>query len=336
MNSASPPRRVDIDVAKGLGMLLVVYGHLLQTGTVGETTWYAFSRDAIYTFHMPFFMYLSGYVFFMTRRHVLTGTAYRRMITARADRLLVPFFVFGLLIVFGKVVAQGLGVVHDPVASPLRGVVDVVLNTPDNPAISVWYLLVLFVYCVATPPLLRLAGGRILVLTGAALLVSVVAELLWLPQEFYLLRILRFYVFFVAGGAAFRYWDAVVASTRRFWIPLAVLFAIAIAIGPNVPLALLYCGFLSLPVLHGTILFLRLERSTLLRWVGDNSMAIYLMNTIFIGVAKLVWLKVLPVQGGWNPAFLLALMVAGVAGPVVVRIVVQRIAGIRFFSRYLT
>lgn len=331
----SLPRRTDIDVAKGLGMLLVVYGHLLQTGTIGETPWYALTRDAIYTFHMPFFMYLSGYVFFMTRRQGLSGHAYRRMVSTRADRLLVPFAIFGLLIVLGKAIAEKIGVVHDPVANPLRGIWDVICNTPDNPAISVWYLVVLFVYCVATPILLRCCRGKTMFLMVAALVVSVIAELLWLPQEFYLLRILRFYVFFVAGGVACLHWDTIIRGIRKFWVLLAIGFAIGIAIGPNVPLALVYCGFLSMPVLHGAILLFRLERLAILRWVGDNSMTIYLMNTIFIGVAKLVWLKLLPVQGGWNPMFLAALMVAGVVGPVVVRIIVQRTAGIRFFARYL-
>lgn len=47
--------RVDeIDIAKGLGILLVIVGHLLP-----EDSW---ARQIIYSFHMPLFMILSGMV----------------------------------------------------------------------------------------------------------------------------------------------------------------------------------------------------------------------------------------------------------------------------------
>ncbi|NBH25961.1 hypothetical protein D3Z60_09125 [Lachnospiraceae bacterium] len=47
--------RVDeIDIAKGLGILLVIVGHLLP-----EDSW---MRQIIYSFHMPLFMILSGMV----------------------------------------------------------------------------------------------------------------------------------------------------------------------------------------------------------------------------------------------------------------------------------
>ena len=41
-----------IDIAKGIGILLVVFGHL----TVGKQNVYSF----IYSFHMPLFFLLSG------------------------------------------------------------------------------------------------------------------------------------------------------------------------------------------------------------------------------------------------------------------------------------
>ncbi len=55
-------RRADIDSAKGLAILLVVFGHLVARADPAGVTWYEPLRRAVYAFHMPFFLYLSGLV----------------------------------------------------------------------------------------------------------------------------------------------------------------------------------------------------------------------------------------------------------------------------------
>ncbi|MFD1034542.1 acyltransferase family protein [Sphingomonas hankookensis] len=334
-NERPRARLVDIDVAKGLGMLLVVFGHLVQTNSPGETQGYAVLRDAIYTFHMPFFMYLSGFVFFLTNGHEALARGYRRFVVARFDRLMLPFLAFGFLVIVGKYYASRIGEVHDGVSSFSQGVMDVLTNAPDNPSISIWYLVVLFSYCIITPLLWRAVGRKAGLLLVVAAAMIAIAYLGPVTERFYLARILRFFLFFAVGGVAALRRDHYYPLLRRIAWPCLALLVVLIVFFGRTHYALVFCGLLSAPALHGIVLTPAITRSTLLRWVGDNSMAIYLMNTIFIGVAKLVWLKVLPVQGGWNPAFLVALMTAGVAGPVVVRMVVQRITGIRFFARYL-
>lgn len=46
-----------IDVAKGMGLVLVIWGHLLY-----RSTWEMVNR-AIYSFHMPMYFVLSGYLY---------------------------------------------------------------------------------------------------------------------------------------------------------------------------------------------------------------------------------------------------------------------------------
>ena len=45
-----------VDVAKGLGIFLVIYGHTMQYGTSPSIS------KAISSFHMPMFFILSGYI----------------------------------------------------------------------------------------------------------------------------------------------------------------------------------------------------------------------------------------------------------------------------------
>lgn len=56
-----------IDIAKGLGMLLVIWGHIKQGGL---------SVDFTYSFHMPFFFFLSG-MLFSPEKYMCMGGVFR-------------------------------------------------------------------------------------------------------------------------------------------------------------------------------------------------------------------------------------------------------------------
>ena len=43
-----------IDIAKGIGIFLVIWGHIILSGP---------AYNIIYAFHMPLFFFLSGFVF---------------------------------------------------------------------------------------------------------------------------------------------------------------------------------------------------------------------------------------------------------------------------------
>jgi fucose 4-O-acetylase-like acetyltransferase len=78
---ALPRRNAGIDVAKGIGILLVVFGHnWIVQHDVGEM------YRVIFSFHMPLFFFLSG-VFLSPDKDL------GQMIRQRADSLLKPYFV---------------------------------------------------------------------------------------------------------------------------------------------------------------------------------------------------------------------------------------------------
>jgi polysaccharide biosynthesis protein PslL len=70
-----------IDVARGIGIALVVYGHLNDG---------SFLRNWIYLFHMPLFFFLSGYL------HKVK-TDYRGFFEKKFIHLMIPYFSFLLL-----------------------------------------------------------------------------------------------------------------------------------------------------------------------------------------------------------------------------------------------
>jgi fucose 4-O-acetylase-like acetyltransferase len=73
-----------IDAARAYGLILVCLGHTLGIGAGLE--------NYIYSFHMPLFFFLSGYLF---RRE--SSEHWRDVMERAARRLLVPYAVFGVL-----------------------------------------------------------------------------------------------------------------------------------------------------------------------------------------------------------------------------------------------
>ena len=87
---------------------------------------------------MPYFMYLSGYVTFLSGAARVTPAAWPLMVSKRAFRLLLPFVIFGIAIVIGKMIAAHFMYVDnlpDSIGGALRGLL---WNTDFSPATSVW------------------------------------------------------------------------------------------------------------------------------------------------------------------------------------------------------
>ncbi|NGM20467.1 acyltransferase [Roseomonas stagni] len=280
----SRERRLDLDRAKGVAILIVVFGHIVAGAPPPGAEWWDLLRTAIYAFHMPFFLYLSGTVFGLmgTQRTPLSGMP--ALAAKRAARLLPPFFLFGLLILFGKLATEHFVHVDNRPDGLLGGLRDLLFTTARSPATSVWYLWVLFVCSIAAPPIWRRIGAPGLVLIGLLLLA------LDPPSILYADRLARHAVFFAIGiWAAEREALLLPLFTRylALWWLAFVAALLATVFGPlSGDLSLLVCGLLSIPALHG---LMRVAPVTRWQWplvLGQASMVIYLFNTIAIGVAK--------------------------------------------------
>ncbi|MBX4963073.1 acyltransferase family protein [Rhizobium binae] len=319
--SVEREKLLDIERGKGLGILLVVYGHLVMQGTLGEQPWYQATKAAIYTFHMPFFMYLSGFVFFFTGAHNALDRNFGAFFAKRFDRLLVPFIVMCLVNVFGKQLAEMFIHVDDGVSGFWQGPWAVISNSPNNPTISIWYLLVLFVYSVLTPILWRLSGRRI----GILFLFSLAIFFIPASERFYVARILSYFVFFAAGMLSCKYSAYALNIFSKYIVVWLIVFAAVLYIGRSFPYWLLLCGAASIPFLHALVRLPFFENDKILLWFGQNSMVIYLFNTIFIGIAKGVYVKILPYHGPWFALMIVILMIAGTLLPILAKMALQAV-----------
>ena len=92
----------DIEKLQSLAILLVVFGHS-RYGVVEENPgWYIVVHYYVYTFHMPLFAAVSGFLFI--HGGMLKGeVSWRRLLVAKSRRLLAPYFVIISVVYLARV-----------------------------------------------------------------------------------------------------------------------------------------------------------------------------------------------------------------------------------------
>jgi fucose 4-O-acetylase-like acetyltransferase len=282
-------RRLDLDRAKGVAILLVVVGHIVAQAPPTGAEWYDTMRYAIYRFHMPFFFYLSGYVVWLSGALRTEDRAMPRYVARRAHRLLLPFLLLGLVVLLGKLVAERFVHVDNRPAGLLDGLRDLMVTTATSPATFIWFLWVLFICSVVAPPVWRRLG------TPALLAGGVVLMAVELPPLFYLDRFARHALFFAVGIAVAQH-EARLLPRFTAWLPLWwAVFAgtVAAALADWLPgdWSLLLCGLAAIPALHGLMRAPAMGRQDWALTLGRYTMSIYLFNVIAIGVVKAALLQ---------------------------------------------
>lgn len=312
----------DITIAKGLAIFLVVLGHVVTGRPPAGNEWYTAMRTAIYAFHMPFFIYLSGYIFFYTDSASRAWRNFPEFVGRRAERLLVPFLLFGLLIIVGKHVAVQFIHVDNIGRSALEEIANLFWNTRNSAAQSVWYVFVLFEMTLFAVLALRLVRSPLILFA-----IAVPLSLLPVLPVLYLDRFFLYLPFFFVGGIVVRHratWNALM--DRYLWLFLTLFAAAIVAtrILSIYHLSILACGLTAIPALHGLCRLAAVQGSRLLDALGRYSFPIYLLNTIALGVAKGVLLLFMSWDGANFLIFLPVMLVVGIIGPILVKTLVFR------------
>ena len=92
-----------IDSAKGIGIVLVVYGHVLRglvkAGLVSDSSTVRLVDSVIYSFHMPLFFFLSGLLFVDT----LSRRGRVGLVFSKVDSIVYPYVIWSLIQGFSEV-----------------------------------------------------------------------------------------------------------------------------------------------------------------------------------------------------------------------------------------
>ncbi len=180
-----------LNVLKGLAIVLVVYGHVIQRSMVvaGQDFFAHPVFKIIYTFHVPLFFFVSGYLLAGSLEKV---GAWEVFVT-RCKSLLVPFIVWGLLGVLTSLFLGNIGGKHFYSFS----FADLTNYLAGNTEVwFIWFLFTLFV-CSALLIFSHYLKQRLGVVAFAGIYFCVLA----IPLNEYcaLYYIKWFYVFYLAG-----------------------------------------------------------------------------------------------------------------------------------------
>lgn len=128
-------RYTEVDIARGIGIFFVVLGHSIkQTGV--SASWIRILTYIIYSFHMPLFFCLSGFV--SAKILDMNRQDRRQYLFARARRLLIPYFTVGLIYIPVKLALS------ESAIKPFAAEDIWKLLIGQNPNVSLWFLYILF------------------------------------------------------------------------------------------------------------------------------------------------------------------------------------------------
>lgn len=322
-------RQTDIDAARGIAIVLVVIGHIVARDNPLDNEWYATLRELIYKFHMPLFMTLAGVSFALSLPEFqgakqIVAYSYRKV-----SRLIVPYLFFGLLILGGKLLASRFLHVDNVPKGSVEDLIALGLQPSSSAAGFLWFIYVLAIYFLMLPGALQLIGRRPFVLFIA----SLVAQLFTWPTTCLMDRAVEYLPFF-AGGMLL--W-----MCRRRWLSFStasalvavIMFSASLALTIPLGLPKWFVGALSIPAVLCIVQRLPAETQRRFAWIGQLSLAIYLMNTLAIGIAKGLMLKVLPWDGINFLIYFPLLGLAGLVLPILVKKLIERY--VPFLNRYV-
>jgi fucose 4-O-acetylase-like acetyltransferase len=313
VKDAGAQRLTDIDVAKGLAIVLVVFGHIVARQPPADNAWYVVAKEAVYRFHMAFFMFIGGMVFFLKLRIASSWKDYRDQLWKRFVRLMPAYLLFAGIVFLAKWGAQQFLHVDNPV-SGWTDLLGILLYPTESVSAFLWYIYVLFLFCAVGFSLVSLMGGRILPLVGLGV------ALLFLPRTPFLGmdQFCKYFLFFALGGLATRHWAKYNTLVRWTWIPATALFILMLIWSVYRGDGWIPTAMLSLIALHGISKQIA-PFANILRYLGLRSFPIYLMNTLSIGLVKAVMLKFVSWDGVNFLFFAPILTLAGLWIPVLVK-----------------
>ena len=324
-------RIIYIDIAKAICIILVVIGHYSPEN---QPQWYAAINHFIYSFHMPLFLFASGFIFKPTHTD---GSAYKALIIKKIKRLLVPYFTCSVIVITLKLLSQGNAYVENPVTalSYLK-----MFYLPEA-GYFLWFIWALFTMFLITP-LFKTRTARNWVFLASIILAYAPFTL---PEAFCLNQFKRMYVYFMFGifvrenniGSIINEYSTLKMTVTS--IMFAILEFIYLttdnnSITANVVLTILPFIGIAFVIYVSQLICKHInpEKHSLLMSIAAASYTIYLFHTTFEGLAKAILMKIPFDDGLWYIFSVKACLVvmSGIVIPMVMHAVAKRFAATRF------
>jgi len=322
-----------IDAAKGIGIILVVYGHVARgihnAGLYqNNLIYYNLIDDIIYSFHMPLFFFISG--LFFIKSYQKKGL---KLILNKFDRILYPYIVWS--IIQGIIEISLSKYTTEPIS--LGNLVTILWD----PRKQFWFLYALFLIFVLNTIAFIFLERYIKGVSRLVFLIFVIGSFLFLlkqrlPDYYFLQIVVSHYVYFCFG---ILFWKLFNDDYNSIFLSLGLLtiflfFEYSVYYATILPsdtaimkLILAFSGILTVISICKN---LPAKILNIVSFVGVYSLEIYLMHIIFGSGVRMI-LKIFFNIMNTNVHLILGVL-AGLILPIVVAKVTQRVNFEFFFK----
>lgn len=201
----SHAKKIDwLSILQGWAMLWVVIGH----SRVGnENVWPQYANllyDFASSFHMPLFIFISGYLFYLTR--IKRKWKYMDMIKEKIQRLGIPFVVFtAVALVLKSIFSSEM---ERPVTISVSNFLYGFLYPADSPMAEMWFIASLF-WMFLLEPLWKLLSSKHVYSVIGGLLLYFIFYLRGIPIELFCINRASYLAFFFFGGVCFARYELI-------------------------------------------------------------------------------------------------------------------------------
>lgn len=331
-NNVSQPKRIrELDILKGIAIILVIMGHSLLVYPVdfSDIPWAKALRWFIYSFHMPLFFLVAGVVY--------KCKSYLPYLGKKAQRILIPYAFFGII---EFICASLMSNLVNSKPQPLKDwLVSFFLLGREG-----WFLQTMFIICAVYPLVDLLLKKPILKLAFAALLI-ILNLFVKIPDYWALPSVVVYFPYFIIGDVAkdlVKNIDGIDTKKRICFAVCSALLFIASALPAYFlgisfsPLKIVYATamtsfiFFTASLFHPPLGKICAPVDRFLTLCGENSLQIFLFQGFALTVFRTIICKFIS-----SPIVIFALLVLLIVPSCVIAcLIVKRIPILSYLCGY--
>lgn len=210
----------ELNIARGIGIFLVVLGHSFPDETFNNIFLLKYTHKFIFSFHMSLFFFLSGF-FAIKIYDICNLKEYKSFVIKKFRRLMVPYFVITLLAIPVKILMSKFAL--RPIGIS-KLIIDVFFYPWNNPIMFFWFIYTLFFIFILSSIFIKIPIKYMLLATFILSLIPFKYVGL-----FNISGILQYAVYFYLGMFIMRYYKDIIAiGNKKVIITISFIALIAL------------------------------------------------------------------------------------------------------------
>ncbi len=297
-----------IDVAKGIGIILVVAGHFSPTLSPG---YWITIKQVIYLFHMPLFFVISGYLYSNKTEHF--GLTIRKKIR----RLLLPFVSIALIFLLIKISAGMVFDLQHPVT--VQAVLVLMIDPLSSYVPLLWFVHALFFIFIVYTALKNVVKSD-----SVLLILLIVVNLVVDSEDIYMGQVMRYLPYFVSGVLLNK--SQKISETETIRITTSVIYVLVFVVLALVTFYQNNYLIYYLTACSGSLMILSISIAIsnfgnhavfkLLKITGYYSMGIYLFHTLFESALRIMFVSIGYTDGAKFVVAAFVSIISGIVMPI--------------------